>query len=155
MKADQAMKHIIFASLALFWSSCGFGAGVPQSSIHIPAQDSSVKVKLTSSMSTTSSKPGDPVTAVVMGPYEGATLEGTVVHASYDTLVFSFHTLKLMNGKSYPIQSKVISLVNSKGIEGQDDLGHRVRYDGGEVIGYGIHTAVSEGSEIVLSIWKK
>lgn len=89
MKANQAMKHTIFVVIALFWSSCGFGAGVP--SIHIPAQDSSVKVKLTSSMSTTSSKPGD----------------------------------------------------------------QRVRYDGGEVIGYGVHTAVNEGSEIVLSIWKK
>jgi hypothetical protein len=151
------MKHIIFTLIALLGSSCAFGADVPQGSHLIAAQNGFVEVKLTSSMSTTSSKPGDPVTAVVMGPQElqGAILEGTVVDAEYDTLHFAFHTLKLMNGKTDPIQCRVVCIVNSKGIAGQDDLGQRIRCDGNGVIGYGIHTAVNEGAEIDLTVWKK
>lgn len=161
VKANPTMKPIILALLAWSWSSGALGADAraraPQGSSLLAAQDGFVEVKLTSSMSTTSSKPGDPVTAVVMGPQalQGATLEGTVVHAEYDTLDFSFHTLRFLNGKTCSIQCRVVSLVNSKGIAGQDDLGQRVRYDGSGVIGYGIHTAVNEGAEIDLTVWKK
>ena len=150
------MKPIIFALVASFWSSCAFGANAPQGSSPVAAQNSFVWVKLTSSMSSTSSKPGDPVTAVVMGPGEalaGATIEGTVDRAERCTLAFSFHTLKL-NGITYPIQSRLISIVNSKGIAGQDDLGQRVGVTA-DMTAYGITTALNEGSEVQFSVWKK
>ncbi len=115
------MKPIIIALVASFWSSCSFGADAPQGSNPVAAQSSFVWAKLTSSMSTNSSKPGDPVTAFVMGPgegLEGATIEGTIDRAERCNLAFSFHTLTL-NGKTYPIQSRLISIENSKGIAGQ------------------------------------
>jgi hypothetical protein len=150
------MKPIILALAASLWSSCAIGADATQGSSPIAAQSSFVWAKLTSSMSSTSSKPGDPVTAFVMGPgegLEGATIEGTVDLADHCTLAFSFHTLKL-NGKSYPIQSRLISIENSKGIAGQDDLGQRVGVTA-NITAYGITTALNEGSEIQLSIWEK
>jgi hypothetical protein len=157
MKAHQAMKPILFALVALFGSSFTLGADAPQGGIPIAAQDSFVWAKLTSSMSSTSSKPGDPVTAVVMGPaqaLEGATMEGTVDRADQCTLAFSFHTLEL-DGKTYPIQSRIISIVNSKGVEGQDDLGQRIRMGSADITAYGITTALHEGAELHLSVWKR
>src|SRR5580658_666012 len=151
MKENQTMKPIIFSLVALFWSSCAFAADAPQGSSPIAPKSSFVWVKLTSAMSTTSSKPGDPVTAFVMGPgegLEGATIEGTVDLADHCTLAFSFHTLKL-NGKTYPIQSRLISIENSKGIAGQDDLGQRVGVTA-NITAYGITTALNEGSEVQL-----
>jgi hypothetical protein len=156
MKANLAIKPIIFALVASFWSSCAFGADAPQGSSPIAPQNSFVWVKLTSSMSSTSSKPGDPVTAFVMGPNGamlGATLEGTVDKAERCNLAFSFHTLKL-NGKTYPVQSRLISVVNSKGIAGQDDLGQRVGV-AADMTAYGITTALNEGSEVQLSVWTR
>jgi hypothetical protein len=150
------MKPIIFALVALFWSSSAFAADAPQVSNPIAPKSSFVWVKLTSSMSTTSSKPGDPVTAFVMGPgegLEGATIEGTVDLAYKCTLTFTFHTLKL-NGKAYPIQSRLIAIENSKGIAGQDDLGQRVGVTV-SITAYGLTTALNEGSEVQLSIWQK
>jgi hypothetical protein len=157
MKANHAMKPIIFALVASFWSSCAFGADAPQGSSPVAAQSSFVWAKLASSMSSTSSKPGDPVTALVMGPGEallGATLEGTVDRAEGPTLAFSFQRLRLFNGKTYAVQSRLISIVNSKGIAGQDDLGQRVGENAG-ITAYGITTALNEGSEIHLSVWEK
>ena len=157
MKANQAMKPLIIALVALFWSSCAFSADAPQGSVSIAAQSSFVWVKLTSSMSSTSSKPGDQVTAVVMGPEQallGATMEGTVDRAERCNLAFSFHRLKLINGKTYAVQSRLISIVNSKGIAGQDDLGQRVGENAG-ITAYGITTALNEGSEVYLSVWEK
>ncbi len=151
------MKPIIFALVAAFWSSCAFGADAPQSSGPVAAQSSFVWAKLTSTMSSTSSKRGDPVAALVMGPGDallGATLEGTVDKAERATLVFSFHRLKLFNGKTYAVQSRLISIVNSKGIAGQDDLGQRVGENAG-ITAYGITTALNEGSEVFLSVWKQ
>jgi hypothetical protein len=150
------MKPFILALVASFWSSCAFGADAPQGSSPIAAQNSFVWVKLTSSMSSTSSKPGDPVTALVMGPNGamlGATMEGTVDRAERCNLAFSFHTLKL-NGKTYPIQSRLISIENSKGIAGQDDLGQRVGVTA-DITAYGITTALNEGSEVQLSVWAR
>ena len=107
-------------------------------------------------MSSTSSKPGDPVTAFVMGPNGamlGATMEGTVDRAERGTLAFSFHKLTL-NGKTYSVQSRLISVVNSKGIAGQDDLGQRVGV-AADMTAYGITTALNEGSEVQFSVWEK
>lgn len=150
------MKPIILALAALFWSSCALGADGPQGGSPVAKQSSFVWVKLTSSMSSTSSKPGDPVTAVAMGPGEGllgATLEGTVDRAERGTLSFSFHKLKI-NGKTHLVQSRIISIVNSKGVAGQDDLGQRVG-ENADITAYGITTALNEGSEIHLSVWEK
>ena len=80
-------------------------------------------------------------------------MEGTVDLADHCNLAFSFHTLKL-NGKTYPIQSRLISIVNSKGIAGQDDLGQRVS-ESANITAYGIETALNEGSEVHLSVWEK
>jgi hypothetical protein len=151
------MKTFILSLVALFYMSCAFGAEGPDGSVPIAGQDSFVQVKLTSSMSATSSKPGDAVTAVVMGPAPallGALLEGTIDRADHDVLAFSFHTLSV-NGKTYPIQSRVVSLMNSKNIAGQDDLGQRIRIEGPLMIAYGVTTTLDEGAEIHLSIWEK
>ena len=84
----------------------------------------------------------------------GATIEGTVDKAERSNLAFTFHRLKLFNGKTYAVQSRLIAIVNSKGIAGQDDLGQRVGENAG-ITAYGITTALNEGSEIYLSVWKQ
>lgn len=158
IKANLAMKPIIVVLAASFWLSRALGADAAfDNNSPVAPRSSFVWVKLTSSMSSTSNKPGDPVTAIVMGPGEGlsgATIEGTVDRAQGSSLSFSFHVLKLGNGKTYPIQSRLISIVNSKGIAGQDDLGQRVD-ENVNITAYGIATALNEGSEVHLSVWKQ
>ena len=154
MKADQAMKPIIFALVAMFCTSCAFGA---DGSLPIAGQDSFVQVKLTSSMIVGTSKPGDVVTAVVMGPAPsllGGRMEGTIDRAEHSVLTFSFHTLNV-DGTVYPVQTRLLAVMNSKGIEGQDDLGQRIRLEENNMVAYGIMTALNEGAEVRLSVWKK
>ncbi len=151
------MNSLLLALVAAFGWSCALGADAPPTPSPVAAQSSFVWAKLTTSLSTTSSKRGDPVTALVMGPGEallGATLEGTVDRAERATLSFTFHQLRLYNGKTYAVQSRLISVVNSKGVAGQDDLGQRVGENAG-IVAYGITTALNEGSEVFLSVWAK
>jgi len=150
------MKTLILSLVALFCMSCAFGADGSDGSIPIAERTSVFLAKLTSSMSASSSKVGDPVTAEAIDPVplRGALLEGTVDRADHSILVFSFHTVSL-NGKTYPVRSRVVAIVSSKGIEGQDDLGQRIRMEGGTMIAYGTTTALDEGAEIQLTVWQK
>ena len=157
MKANQAMKPILLALIALFFTTSVCAADGPDGSVPIAGQDSFVQVKLTSSMIVGSSKPGDAVTAVVMGPAPsllGARMEGTIDRAEHCVLTFSFHTLSL-DGTVYPVRSRIVAIMNSKGIEGQDDLGQRIRLEENDMVAYGITTALDEGAEVRLSVWKK
>ncbi len=118
--------------------------------------NSSMLVKMTSSMSAATSKVGDPVTGELIDPRElrGARVEGTVDRADHDILSFSFSTIRI-GDKSYPIQSKLVSITSSRGNEGQDDLGQRIRIEGAGIIAYGISTALDEGAEVRITAWKR
>jgi len=118
--------------------------------------NSSMLVKMTSSMSAATSKVGDPVTGELIDPRElrGARVEGTVDRADHDILSFSFHTIWI-GDKSYPIQSRLVSVTSSHGNEGRDDLDQRVRIEGAGIIAYGVSTALDEGAEVRITAWKK
>ncbi|MGA8204962.1 MAG: hypothetical protein WB812_10625 [Woeseiaceae bacterium] len=123
--------------------------------IALTGRNENFLVKLTSSMSTQSSKPGDPVTGVVIDPVplRGGRVTGTVDRADRSFLDFSFHTLHF-DDTTYPIQSVVTSLVNSKGNAGRDDLDQRIRFVGGGLIAYGTSSAVDEGAEVRFVAWE-
>jgi hypothetical protein len=150
------MKRIILVFIALLYPSCAFGLEARDAEAVVAASDSSFLVKMTSSISTTSSKPGDVITGEVIDPGElrGAMVEGGIERADRAILSFSFQTLRL-GGKTFPIQSRLVSITSSKGNEGQDDLGQRVRIEGVGIIAYGVTTALDEGAEVRLSVWKK
>ncbi|HEU4961557.1 MAG TPA: hypothetical protein VFT56_14270 [Sphingomonas sp.] len=149
------MKTIILTLIALLYASCALALGGPGDASPVAASNSGVLVKMTSGMSSTASKPGDVLTGEIIDPVSlrGARLQGTVDRADHSILKFSFQTLSV-DGKSYPVQSQLTSIVNSKGDEGKDDLDQRIRIDGG-IIAYGTATALDEGAEVHMSIWKK
>lgn len=147
--AFVALAAVLSSSPVLAQSASAPGAELANS-------NSSFLVKMTSSMSATASKPGDVVTGEVIDPValRGARVVGTIDRADHDILGFSFHTLTL-RGKSYPIQSKLLSITSSKGNEGRDDLNQRIRMEGAGLIAYGTTTALDEGAEVRVSAWKK
>ncbi|MGA8203277.1 MAG: hypothetical protein WB812_02095 [Woeseiaceae bacterium] len=114
--------------------------------------------KLTSSMSTQTSKAGDPVTALVMvhDTIRGGLLQGKVEEADDGTLRFSFDTLTF-DGKTYAIRAYLMSITNSKGWMGRDDQGQRIRMDGdgGGFIAYGDSTSLDEGAEVKFAAWEE
>lgn len=152
------MKSIILPLIALAYAPSAFAADTANAGSAIAPQDSFVQVKLTTSMSVGSSKPGEPVTAVVMGPSPvllGARVEGTVDLAEKNAIAFSFHTLiPYGQAKAYRIHSRTLAYVNSKGVAGQDELGQRIRIEGNNIVAYGTTTALNDGAEVRLSIWK-
>ena len=150
------MKAIVLTLFALLCASCAFASGGPGDVPVIADSNSGVLVKMTSGMSSTSSKPGDPVTGEIIDPVSlrGARLDGKVDRADHSILKFSFQTL-VADGKSYPVQTQLTSIVNSKGDEGQDDLEQRIRIEGGGIIAYGTATTLDEGAEVHMSLWKK
>lgn len=161
------MKPITFPILiAVFCTACQVDrnateatdtpetAASRESGIDLSGPNANFLVKLTSSIDAESSEPGDPVTGVLIDPLRGGTVEGTVERADRSFITFSFDTLHY-EGESYPIESVVTSVVNSKGTLGQDDLGQRIRIAGGGVIAYGTTTAIYEGAEIRLVGWEK
>ena len=150
------MKAIILTLFVLLYASCAFARGGPGDAPAIAASNSGVLVKMTSGMSSTASKPGDPATGEIIDPVwlRGARLDGKVERADHSILKFSFQTL-VVDGKSHPVQTQLTSIVNSKGDEGQDDLGQRIRIEGGGIIAYGTATTLDEGAEVHLSLWKK
>ena len=150
------MKAIVLTLFALLYASCAFARGGPGDVPVIADSNSGVLVKMTSGMSSTSSKPGDPVTGEIIDPVSlrGARLDGKVDRADHSILKFSFQTL-VADGKSYPVQTQLTSIVNSKGDEGQDDLEQRIRIEGGGIIAYGTATTLDEGAEVHMSLWKK
>ncbi|MDI1251090.1 MAG: hypothetical protein PSV13_19670 [Lacunisphaera sp.] len=145
----------LFTLIVLFCAAVLRGETAPPAPIVITGPSSNFLIKMTSSVSTTASKPGDPVTGVIIVPVElrGGRVEGTVLRADNAILRFAFHTVKF-NGRTLKIQSEVTSVVSSKGNAGQDDLGQRVRMDGGGIIAYGTASAIDEGAEIRFTAWE-
>jgi hypothetical protein len=142
--------------LALVYSSGAFAQTAGPPGAPIANSDSSFLIKMTNSMSTISSKPGDLITGVVIDPVplRGAHVEGTVDRADHSILSFSLHKV-LVAGSTYPVKSKLLSVTSSHGNDGQDDLDQRIRIEGGGLIAYGTSTALDEGAEVRFSVWKK
>jgi hypothetical protein len=153
------MKSTILLPVALLSATCAYGQNRPENRISIAGPNTGILLKITSSMSSTSSKPGDAVTAEVIDPVvlRGAEIDGTISRADHDILNFAFNKLRF-GGTTYNIQSKLLSVTSSKGNEGQDDLGQRIRIEGAAgtgLIAYGINTALNEGAELRLVVWEK
>ena len=156
--SDRHMsRKLLLVVIGMLGTACAPAENGADAGITLDGPNSHFWVKLTSPMSTETSKPGDPVTAVVMvhDIMQGALLEGTVDMAEKAVLRFSFHTLTF-EGRTYRIHDYLMSITNSKGKLGRDDLGQRIRIDGdgGGFIAYGDMTAVDEGAEIKFSAWE-
>lgn len=108
-------------------------------------------VKLSDSVSSKTSRPGDKVGAVVIGPVSlrGGRLEGVVEEAEGGRLRFHFTTLRFA-GKEVPVRTAVTGVVNSKGEAGVDDFGRPVRIERGVIVVSAPIVAVEEGAEIRL-----
>jgi hypothetical protein len=147
------MKTII---LTLIAALCAVPASAQSGASPIAATNSDALLKMTSGMSTVSSKPGDPVTGEFIDPVSlrGATIKGRIDRADHSILQFSIQSVTV-GGTTYPVQSRLISIVNSKGVEGKDDMDQRIRIDGGGIIAYGTASTLDEGAEVNMSIWKK
>jgi hypothetical protein len=162
------MKPRIFAIfIVVLFAACetggkdGQATGSPgdaarEPGVELTGPNSSFLVKLTSSMSAETSEPGDPVTAVVINPVplRGGRVDGTVRRSDRAFINFSFHTLEF-EGKRYPIESEITSVVSSKGNLGHDELGQRIRVAGGGIVAYGTTTAIDEGAEVRFVAWEK
>ena len=148
------MRSIIL--LTLLCASSAFAQPRPREPFALAERNSSFLVKMASSMSTISSKVGDVVSGEVIDPVSarGGRVEGTVERADHAILAFSFHSLQL-DGKTYPVQSRIVSITSSAGNEGRDDMDQRVRIEGVGIIAYGTSTARDEGAEVRLTRWKK
>jgi hypothetical protein len=148
------MKSLI-TFITLFCAVALWGETASPAKITLTGVNAGFLVKLTSSINAATSKVGDPITGVVILPVvlRGGRVEGTVDRADHAILHFSFHTLKF-EGDTWHLQSQLSSVVSSKGNAGQDDLGQRVRLDGGGVIAYGVTTAIDEGAEIRFVAWE-
>ncbi|MGN6817263.1 MAG: hypothetical protein ACTHJR_01175 [Sphingomonas sp.] len=153
------MKKTILVLAASLYATCAFAQDSGrerEGAAALADANSSMLVKMTSSMSAATSKVGDAVTGELIDPRElrGARVEGTIDRADHDILSFSFHTIWI-GDKSYPIQSKLVSVTSSHGKEGQDDLDQRIRIEGAGIIAYGISTKLDEGAEVRITAWKK
>jgi hypothetical protein len=150
------MKTIILPIIAVLCAVPASAQSGSGSASPIAATNSDALLKMTSGMSTTSSKPGDPVTGEFIDPVSlrGATIKGRIDRADHSILQFSIQSVTI-DGKTYPVQSKLISIVNSKGVEGKDDMDQRIRIDGGGIIAYGTASSLDEGAEVNMSIWKR
>jgi hypothetical protein len=155
-RQDHFMRSIILLLICAFCASSAFAQPRVREKFVLAETNSSFLVKMNTSMSTTSSKVGDAITGQVIDPVSarGGKVEGIVDRADHAILGFSFHTLRL-DGKTYPVQSRIVSLTSSAGNEGRDDLDNRVRIEGAGIIAYGTAVAVNEGAEVRLTIWRK
>jgi hypothetical protein len=150
------MKKIIPVLAALLCASSASGQYRATERFAPAEANSSFLVKMSSSMSTTSSKVGDVITGEVIDPVpaRGGKVEGVVDRADHAILGFSFHTLRL-DGKTWPVQSRIVSITSSAGNEGRDDMDQRVRIEGAGIIAFGTATALDEGAEVRLTVWKR
>lgn len=152
------MQKIVLFLAALLAPTCAWAqprqVQTPESAI--VDGNSSMLVKITSSMSTTSSKVGDPVTGMLIDPraLRGAYIEGKITRADNSILNFEFHTIRI-DGKTFPIQSRIVSVTSSKGNEGRDDLDNRIRIEGVGSIAFGTASAIDEGAEVRITAWKR
>ena len=56
---------------------------------------------------------------------------------------------------TWPVQSRIVSVTSSKGNEGRDDLDQRIRIEGVGIIAFGQTTALDEGAEVRMTLWRK
>lgn len=149
------MKSTLFILLTVLVYTAPVLGESSDSGITLSGENSGFLVKLTTSMSSETSKPGDTIAGMIIDPrpLRGGSVEGTIERADRSFLNFSFHTVSF-EGKTYPIESKVTAIVSSKGNAGQDDLGQRIRI-AGDIIAYGTKTAINEGAEIYFVAWDK
>lgn len=150
------MKTLILLPLALLGAASALAQEGPSEKIVIADANSSMLVKMTTSMSTTTSKVGDRVAGVLIDPRQlrGAQIEGAVERSDHNILSFAFDTIRI-EGKTYPIQSRLVSVTSSKGNEGRDDLDQRIRIEGVGIIAFGVNSALDEGAEVRITAWKK
>ncbi|MES2289206.1 MAG: hypothetical protein V4530_05660 [Pseudomonadota bacterium] len=150
------MKIFILMPLALLGAAPALAQEGPPEKIVIAEANSSMLVKMTTSMSTTTSKVGDRVAGMLIDPRQlrGAQIEGAVERSDHNILSFAFDTIRI-DGKAYPIQSRLVSVTSSKGNEGRDDLDQRIRIEGVGIIAFGVHSALDEGAEVRITAWKK
>jgi hypothetical protein len=150
------MKSNILLVAALMLSSNALAQKGPAEGPVIAASNSTMLVKMTNSASSSDSKPGDKVTGILIDPRDlrGATVEGMVIRADHAILNFAFDTLH-HQGKTYRMQSRLVSVTSSKGNDGMDDLDQRLRIEGVGIIAYGTRTAIDEGAEIRITAWQK
>ena len=147
-------------ALALFFAALPLAsAAIAQSTSAqsaVATSNSSMLVKMTSSLSSSSSKPGEEVRGVLIdpAPLRGSEVIGKVIRADHAILNFSFDTIRI-SGTTIPIESRLVSITSSKGNEGRDDLDNRIRIEGVGIIAFGTATALDEGAEVRITAWKK
>jgi hypothetical protein len=148
------MKKTLIAFTLVVSALVACGEEAPANAISLAGPNSNFLVKLTSGVSAKTSKVGDKITAVVIVPRDlrGGRVSGTVQRADHAIVRFAFDTVEF-RGKTLRLDSELTSVVSSKGNAGQDDLQQRVRIDGGNVIAYGVTTAIDEGAEIRFTAW--
>ncbi len=154
LQSSIVMKNLFLVAF-LAVAALARGEDALADRIVLAGHNASFLVKMTSSINAATSKVGDKITAVVIVPasLRGGRVEGTVDRADHAILHFSFHTLRF-RGQTCAMHTDLTSVVSSKGNAGQDDLGQRVRMDGGGVIAYGVTTAIDEGAEIRFVAWQ-
>lgn len=112
-------------------------ANAQENPVTIP-NDTEIRIKMTSAVSTRTSKAGDTIAGVVVSPdqFKGATVEGEIKEAKssgkinkQSTLNFGFKSL-VVGGKALPIEAQVKSMVNSKGKENVDEEGRIIEKKG-------------------------
>jgi len=95
-------------------------------------KDTEMKVRLTAPISTAANQKGDKISALVVEPeaFRGAVMEGEIRESKSgnkfkgkSTLLFTFHTLTLADGKQLSVSSDVKSFTNSKGQQNTDEEG--------------------------------
>ena len=150
------MRHKILILGTMLAASCAVADARPADDPVVADTNSTMLVKMTTSLSSSSSKPGDVVSGVLIDPsaLRGDRVEGTVIRADHAILNFAFDTVH-HNGKSYPMQSRLVSITSSKGNEGRDDLDQRLRIEGVGIITYGVTTAIDEGAEVRITAFRK
>jgi len=136
------VKTFILA-IVLFSTTSSWSQTVPQGTRFL--------VKLGDSLSSATSKKGDPVRAVVISPerLRGGRLEGAVAEVGRGRLRFSFHLLRF-TGKEIPIRTEITGIVNSQGNSDRDDLEQSVTIEQGTVTVKGSTVVIDEGAEIRL-----
>lgn len=158
MRGRIRTAKLLLTAVAVLLSGCHPPPGEPPADNALSGPNCHFWAKLTSSMSTQTSKAGDPVTALVMvhDTMRGGLLQGKITEADKGTLRFTFDTLTF-DGKTYAIHDYLMSVTNSTGWMGRDDQDRRIRMDGdgGGYIAYGDTTSLHEGAEVKFAAWEE
>lgn len=149
-------KLILLGALLCTSSAFAQTRPAPANEVIVAESNSTMLVKMTTSISSVTSKPGDVVSGVLIDPrnVRGDRVEGRITRADHAILNFSFDTL-YHGGRKYEMQSQIVSITSSHGNDGMDDLDQRLRIEGAGIITYGTQTEIHEGAEVRITAWKK